>query len=426
MDSSWLQRWSLRFLSVTGTQVLTQLLNGVVAFVLVRTLSKPEYAWFTIASSLAAVLSALNDGGIATAVTSIGGEVWQDRRRFSALMAAALGLLHRMALVGAAVVAPLLAWLLWEKQASWVTILVLIILVVGPQWMATRTVTLGTANRLHSRIRELQVAEIIAALTRSVLTLLPAALGFVNIYIALGAVAVSVAVQTRVVRRQVSALIDPDAGTEKVTEYRGRITSVMWRLYPNVVFHCAQTQLATGLLAVLGSASQVADLGALNRLSFFANFIAAPLHHIISPAFARCQGRARLRWMFASVLAGYVVVLGAFLGLVFWQAGFVLMLFGPKYAHLHRELFLVALAVVVSFINQVFWALNFSRGWVRWVWVNIPLTLSSQIAAALIFEVSSVAGAAQLMIATSCASLSLGVLVSCVELSRKQPKPANP
>jgi hypothetical protein len=42
-ERSWLQKWSLCLLSVTCTQVFTQLLNGIVAFVLIRTLTKQDY-----------------------------------------------------------------------------------------------------------------------------------------------------------------------------------------------------------------------------------------------------------------------------------------------------------------------------------------------------------------------------------------------
>lgn len=412
MDLPWLKKWSLRFLSVTGTQVLTQLLNGVVAFVLVRTLTKQDYAWFTIASSMAAVLNALNDGGVATAVTSVGGTVWLDRGRFSALMAAALATLNRMSLLAAGVVSPLLAWLLWEKEASWPTIVLMCLLVAGPQWIATRTTTLATTNRLHSRIRELQEAEVLGAVIRSALTLLPALLGFVNIYIALGAVAVSVAVQGRLVRRQVAPLLDMPGESGHRQEFHGKIQTVMRRMYPNAVFGCVQSQLATGLLAVLGSASQVADLGALSRLGFFANFLGAPINHIIGPAFARCQDLRKLCRLFAGVLGAYTLILAAFVCLVSWQAPLVIRLFGPKYLHLEHELFLVAVAISLGFLNQVFWSLNFSRGWVRWVWINIPLTLSTQVIAAVLLNVNTVAGAAGLMIATSCANLFLGVFVS--------------
>ena len=405
-------------MSVTCTQVFTQVLNGIVAFVLIRTLTKQDYAWFTIATGMAAVLNALNDGGVATAVTSIGGGVWQDRSRFSSLMSAALATLNRMVFLAAAVVVPLLTWLLWEKGASWLTISMVCVLVAGPQWIATRTITLSTANRLHSRIRELQVVEMTGAVTRSMLTLLPAALGFVNIYTALGAVAVSVWVQGRLVRKQVMPLLDLPGEPGQIRDYQGRVRSVMRSMYPNVVFNCVQTQLATGLLAVFGSTAQVADLGALNRLSFFVNFIGAPIGHIIGPAFARCQDLQRLRRLFVGVLLGYLALLAAFVGGIWWQAPRVLILFGPKYAHLEHELFLIAVALSVGFLSLIFWSLNFSRGWVRWLWVNIPLTLATQVISAFLLETDTVAGAASLMIATSCANLLLGVVVAVRELSR--------
>lgn len=411
----WLAKWSLRLLSVTGTQVFTQVLNGVVAFVLIRTLSKPEYAWFTIASSMGAVFTALNDGGIATAVTSAGGEVWQDRRRFSALMAAALGLLKRTALVTAAVVAPLLVWLLAEKEAGWGTIGLVVLLVIGPQGAATRTTTLATANRLHSRVRELQLAEVAAALVRASVTLVPAACGWVNLPVALGAVALSCLVQAALVRRQVAPLLDLPADPQETAVCRGRIRGVMRQMYPNVLFHCVQSQLGTWLLSVLGSASQLADLGALSRLAFFSNFISAPLGYLITPAFARCQDRGRLLRLFLGVLGGYLLLLGAFLGAVAWQADRVLWLFGAKYAHLHHELLLVALSVVVGFVNQLVWSLNYARGWVRRVWLNIPLTLAAQVAAVLLFDTGTVAGVAKLMITTSAVTLLLGAVVSGIE-----------
>jgi hypothetical protein len=417
-ERSWLQKWSLRLLSVTCTQVFTQVLNGVVAFVLIRTLTKQDYAWFTIATGMAAVLNALNDGGVATAVTSIGGGIWQDRSRLSSLMSAALATLNRMVFLAAVVVVPLLTWLLWEKGASWLTISMVCVLVAGPQWIATRTITLSTANRLHSRIRELQVVEMTGAVTRSLLTLLPAALGFVNIYTALGAVAVSVWVQGWLVRKQVMPLLDLPGEAGQMLDYQGRVRSVMRSMYPNVVFNCVQTQLATGLLAVFGSTAQVADLGALNRLSFFGNFIGAPIGHIIGPAFARCQDLQRLRRLFVGVLLGYLALLATFVGGIWWQAPRVLSLFGPKYAHLEHELFLIAVALSVGFVSLIFWSLNFSRGWVRWVWVNIPLTLATQVISAFLLETGTVAGAASLMIATSCANLLLGVVVAVRELSR--------
>lgn len=412
INRSWLKKWSLRFLSVGATQVICQLLNGIVAFTLVRSLSKEEFAWFSIATSMAAVLSSLNDGGIATAVTSIGGEVWQDKRKFSTLMAAALALLNQTATIAAALVTPLLAWLLWEQQASWWMIFVLAILIVAPQWINTRTVTLSTANRLHSRIRQLQFTELAAAFTRSCLTLVPALFGWINVYMAMGTVAISAFIQSRMVRAQVAEFVSPIPDEKEQIIYRGRIQRTMRHMYPNTVFNCIQSQLAMGLLSVMGTTSQVADLGALNRLGFFLNLIGAPLAYLIGPAFARTQDRKRLIGLFLAVLCGYIIILFLFLLVIHWQEQNVLWLFGPKYKHLGHELFLVALSLSISFVGQVFWTLNYSRGWVRLVWINIPLTLTTQIASVLLLDIGTVSGAAWLMCSTAAASLILGVIVS--------------
>lgn len=416
INREWLQKWSLRLLSVTGTQVLLQLLSGIVAIVLVRTMAKEQYAWFTIASSMAAVLSSLNDGGMAIAVATNGGKIWQQRTQFSALIHAALNLLHRTAVVSAFVATPFLVWLLHKREAPWLTIVTLVFLVVGPQWLATRVIILSTVNRLHTRIRELQVTDLGGAFTRCLVTLLPAAFGFINIYIAFAAIAASVCIQSLLVRRQVAPLLDVESPLAERLLYRQRIIDLMWKMYPNNVFNCVQSQLATGLLSVLGTTALVADLGALTRLSFISNFIAAPMGYIIAPAFARCQDLKRLRRLFVGVLMGYLTLLAAFVGGIWWQAPRVLSLFGPKYAHLEYELLLVAIALSVGFANQVFWVLNFSRGWVRWVWINIPLTFSIQIVSAFLLDINTVAGAAKLMIATSCANLLLGVAVTVSEL----------
>lgn len=397
---------------------MSQVLNGVVAFVLVRTLTKEEYAWFTIASGMSAVLSSLNDGGIATAVTANGGEVWRERSRLSALIQAAIGMLHRTALVAAIIVAPLMIWLLTEKQAPWQTSAILLLLVVGPQWMATRSIIMASVNRLHTRVRQLQVADLTAAFSRSALTLVPAALGWVNVHVAFLAAAISTVLQAALVKKQVAPLLDTQVDAQDTALFSQRIRRTMKQMYPNYIFNCVQSQLATGLLAILGTASQVADLGALNRLSFFSNFLAAPFGYLIGPGFARCQDPVRLRRLFLTVLGGYTLLLAVFLVLIWWQSDAVLWLFGPKYAHLHAELFLVAVAISIGFVNQVFWTLNFSRGWVRWVWLNIPLTLGSQFTAAFLFDMGCVAGAAKLMIVTAIPAVLLGAWVALSELRR--------
>lgn len=341
-----------------------------------------------------------------------------DRGRFSALIYSANRLLTWTSLFTACVVTPILAWMLHERAANAPTIAAIVLLVAGPQWIATRTTVLATVSRLNSHLRQLQVAEIVAACIRTAITLGAAALGFINIHTALLAVTVATLVYAVLIRRQVLPMLDANVNGAEEAEFGRGIRTVMRQMYPNNVFHCVQSQLAMGLLSVLGGTSEVADLGALSRLSFFANLIAAPLNYIIGPAFARCSDGLRLTWLFSWVLGVYVSILAVFIGLVAWQADTVLLLLGPKYSHLHIELILVATAIAIVFVSQIFWSLNFSRGWVQVVWLNIPMVLSAQFASALLLDVTTVRGAVLLNMVTALPTLLLGVGVAVTGLRR--------
>ena len=71
-----INKWGMRFVSVAGTQAVCQLLNGVVAFMLVRMLPKDHYAWFTLTASMAAIPNAISDGGVGISIMSMGRTLW--------------------------------------------------------------------------------------------------------------------------------------------------------------------------------------------------------------------------------------------------------------------------------------------------------------------------------------------------------------
>ena len=410
--NSWISIWALRASSVIGVQLFVQFLNGVVALMLVRSLQKEEYGWFTIASSMTAVLSLLNDGGIASAVTSNGGTVWQDRKRLSALIHAALHIVRGNTLLIAAVVSPILVWLLYMRNAPWWVIIPVWILVVGPQSISARTTVLNIINRLHSRVRKLQEVEISGAMVRTTLTVIPALAGFINIHIAMAAIAVSLTVQFIHVRSQTRMLLDPTSDESYQKAFHGSIMRNMKLIMPNTVFHCLQSQLATGLLAVLGTSAKVADLGAISRLGFVSNLISAPLASLIAPAFARCQDKQRLVRLFLGVTGGYMLLFAGLVLVVHLFTPSILKIFGPSYSHLGTELQLYSISMAIGFLSQLFWALNFARGWVSWVWWNIPLTLFVQIASALMINVNSVHGAITFIIFSAIPTLLLGMVTA--------------
>src|SRR5881396_646401 len=105
-----------------GSYAMVQVIGQIIAFssgiLLVRWLPQREYAFFTIANAMQATLMLLADIGISTGLISIGGRVWQDRRRFGQLIKTALGLRRKLALVSILIVTPILYTMLAKNGAS--------------------------------------------------------------------------------------------------------------------------------------------------------------------------------------------------------------------------------------------------------------------------------------------------------------------
>ena len=78
-------RWFSLLARFASAQVLIQVLGFLSGIIIVRHLSKPDYAWFTIANTFVATMGMLANLGVSGAVSAIGGEVWQDNAKFCLL-----------------------------------------------------------------------------------------------------------------------------------------------------------------------------------------------------------------------------------------------------------------------------------------------------------------------------------------------------
>lgn len=392
-----LYRWSAIFGGFALVQLFVQALNAIAGFLLVRTLEKPDYAWFTIASSMSATLSVLADAGIVSAVTSIGGTMWQDKASLKGLVHAALRLRMKLAILSSVIVAGISLWLLLRNGAGLPSSLGLTVLVLAPIWQVSTTSIFNVINRLQSRTRQLQVADLVPALVRTSVTAALALLGGLTPLTALMAVLVAHLTQYGIVRRQVLPLLGELQPTG-IADHTARIWEVVHQLLPNCIFICIQGQLATWLISVFATTSEVSDLGALNRLAVIFAVLAGPLGQFVFPSFARASDRKRMWAMAISLVAGTVAFSIVLLVFAWWQGHWFLWLLGGKYAHLQREMVLVLAGMALNSLAGFVWGMNVSRGWIRLAWLNIPLTLATQAVAACLLPLDSVIGLAWFVI----------------------------
>ena len=91
-DAEHLLRWTRVLSLFAGTQVAVQFMGFVGGLIVVRSLTKEEYAIYTIAGSALGLLTVLSDLGVSNALLTLGGRVWQDDDRLAQLVRSGLKL----------------------------------------------------------------------------------------------------------------------------------------------------------------------------------------------------------------------------------------------------------------------------------------------------------------------------------------------
>src|SRR5947209_5980915 len=391
-------------------QAVVQIIGFLSGILLVRTLEQREYAYFTIANTMQGTINLLADIGISVGLVSIGGRVWQDRHRFGQLISTALSVRRKLGAVAIIIVSPVLYFLLVKNGASFFYTAVLIAVVLAGLLIQLSLGVLGVVPRLRSDIARIQSIDLIGAIAR-LLVLVTLMYFFLNAGVAVAVATATLLLQYAMLRKYVAGVIDLDAPEN--AEDRAAMFGFIRKLAANAVFYCLQGQITVFLISFFARrTSSVAEVGALGRLAMIFAVLSNLLTNVFVPAFARCQSARKLRWLYAAIIGG----VSAFSLLVLCGAEIFpdqfLFVLGSKYAHLHRELFLMVGGAVLSALTGTFWALNASKAWVAGSWLYIPLTLAAQIALIPYTDFSSVSSVLVFNLLSAVPNLLLNIFIS--------------
>lgn len=375
MGWAWWRRWAVLLSGLAGLQFLIQLLNGITGFLLVRSLPREEYSVFTITGTLLTMLLMLTDLGLTVGLINIGGRVWKDRNQHALLVADALKLRFVLFLICVCFIAPIGGGLLIKAGATAKEAVLLMSLILLSAGIGASALIHATVARLHSRHRELQVAELYAAASR----LAASAAGLVAAAAALvasAAVVLSQWVFGARMRRISLEILGPLP--EASNDYRAELAGTLRSLGPTAIFYGFQGQVATLLIAMFGTGGQVADLGALSRYNILFSISGVVMAQVVSPAAARATDGQHFRHILRLALLSYagfsgLIILGV---AVFWRLA--LGLLGEQYLGLRSELILFMVSSALAGLNGLLWCFISARGWIHHVWVIIPMTLVFQ------------------------------------------------
>ncbi|MFM6611497.1 MAG: polysaccharide biosynthesis protein [Dolichospermum sp.] len=404
-----------KFVSV---QLIVQALGFVSGIILIRSLSKEEYSYLTIANSMQSMMNGLADSGVSIGISEIAGKVWSDKYRFSQLIVSALELRKWLALISTACITPIMIWFLFRNNISTTSATLITIAILIELYFYLESSVLETVPRFYSKIKAIQNLDIIFAVTR-LLLLAVSYVVFLNSVVAAFLSTIASACRTFLLRKVANQEIDVKSG--KNIDDQKHIVTIVKKFIPNSIFYTFQGQISIILISFFGNSQNIADIGALSRFSMIFALITPVMSSIVFPAFSRCQEKSLLKVRYGQIVIANILFGILLTGLSYLFSNQILWILGSKYYGLGYELVLVIILGTVGHIGGVMWGLCCAKGWIKNMWLEIPIKLSVQIILLLFMNLSNIKGVILFGIFSYVPSI---ILVAIIAYQNLRVKPA--
>ncbi len=195
--------------------------------------------------------------------------------------------------------------------------------------------------------------------------------------------------------------------------YRRQILRYLLPTLPSALYFSVQGPLLVWLSATFGSTRTLAEVGALGRLALLVGIFSGLTGAVFLPRLTAITGDDLYRVRCLQFGFALAVVMAGLLAAAALLPRLFLLLLGPHYNGLHRELlFMVAgsgTAVLGSYVANV----NLARGWSRFQGLAVVVELAAQIVFVRLLALSTTAGVLRFTLL----SAATGLLCQCVILA---------
>lgn len=397
-------------LSYASLNVVGRVVQMIAAFLVVRSLAKTEYAWYSLANNLVGALGMFTVTGIGTGLMPVAGEVAHDRGRLGSVLASAARFRVSLLFFGALTGLPVFVHLLLHSDCPPLKTTALVS-------AAVISVMAGIASQMFatplSLARRYNIPQWETIMNSTLRLLLVAALIFAGMADAVTVMIVTVLAPLPTLfgwllpKARVHAAFEQQADPAVTVRLKKHFLVGL----PTSLTYLFEAQIAAFIVGFAGSIDKVADLGAISRIALILQVPVAVASGVLLPRMSAEKDLGRLwrMWISSSAVAavsGVAILLGGWL-----LRKQLLLLLGPAYAGLEHELvFYLTFQVFAFFITVVSTPVQ-SKGWVRHSWARPLLVFGSQALSACFLDLSTVNGAIGLMWAGSIGNMLLNVFL---------------
>lgn len=383
-------QWT-RLVLLTGvSQVAVQAAGFISGILIIRLLPIHEYALYTLANTFLGTMTMLADSGISSGVMAEGGKVWLDKKKLGVVLATGLNLRRKFGLVSLAITTPILAKLLLEHGASWLTTSLIILSIIPAFFAALSDSFLEMPPKLHQDIKGLQKNQIEVSVGRLALSAL---FLFVFPFTYIAIVATSLPrLYGNFKLKKISARFASDAEEPDLLVQK-QLTKGVKRTLPIVIYHCISGQISIWLVSFFGTTNNISELGALGRLSIIYNLFTILFSTLVIPRFSRMkESKSELLKHFLIIQVSTFAISGSLLLAIWLVSNQILWVFGQNYSGLNYPLFLIALTSSIGLMSGICSQLVISRGWFMKPFFLIAVNFGSTVISLTFFNIKSLVG----------------------------------
>lgn len=411
-----LRRWIGILSAYFTAQTLTQLLGIAAGLLLINFMPVSEFALYTLALSVTTFFTFVSDLGSTTSLVHFFHRARTEGEEFQPYVDAVLSLRRGAFLVGAVAVAGAFPFFAAGKGFGLAESLLAAGGIVLGVWFQISASLRVLALRLGDRYGPSYRAEVAGSGLRLVLTLGLIASRLLWAWAALlasalASAAVALLARPERERRPEKASLRPA---------RRRVLRYLLPTLPSALYFSVQGPLTVWLAATFGGTRTIAEVGALGRLGLLVGIFSSLTGVVFLPRLARItDDRHYLRrfLQFGGLLS--LVALGLF-GAAALAPDLFLLLLGPHYRGLHRELLVVVAGSGLALLDGYLVSVNLARSWTRWQGLAVALLVASQAVLVTVLPLATTAGVLSFSLASSAMALATQAAIAGIGFTRSR------
>jgi O-antigen/teichoic acid export membrane protein len=411
MNLNRISRAGKKLSTFVGGQSAVQLLNAATGLLLLRLMTKPDFAIYAIALGIQGMITILTDMGFGGAISGLVGTRYQDKDVLGSYIKTASHLRQVLLLIicGAGI---LLAGLFrnakfeaYGRQELILLSLAVLLTVQFQAWASYYEIPL----LLNSKLVLFYSPQIAAAALRIVSSVVLYYMHWISATTVIMANTLSIVVMGVSYRFMARRWIHVPRKASK--EHSREMIRFLTPLLPGTVYQALQGQISLFLIAVFGHVGQIAEVAAAGRIGQLFLLLNSSNGVLIGPYFSKSP-RPLFRKRYLNAMGCVAAVALMVVASAKLCPGAYLLLLGAKYSNLTPQVQLVIYASAIGYFTGAMWTIAVARKWIFW-WSGsmqvIVLTLV-QFVCVVFLPLSTSEGVLKMNIYTAFGALSVQIV----------------